>query len=119
MASFQVRRVYEEPQRSDGCRVLVDRLWPRGLSKRAAHLDTWLKEIAPSTELRKWYAHDPAKFAQFSDRYRRELHDPVREDALTEVRELARRGTVTLLTATRDVDHSEAAVIAKVLDGER
>jgi uncharacterized protein YeaO (DUF488 family) len=118
MASIQVRRAYEEPQRSDGCRILVDRLWPRGLSKQAAQLDLWLKEIAPSTELRKWYGHDPAKFAAFSARYREELREPVRQGALTEVRKLAHRRPVTLLTATKDVAHSEATVLADLLRGE-
>lgn len=115
MAAVRVRRVYEPPSRSDGRRVLVDRLWPRGLSKQAAQLDLWLKEIAPSTELRRWYAHDPAKFGTFSARYRAELRESARHDALAEAQRLAGQGTVTLLTATKDVEHSQATVLADVL----
>ena len=105
----RARRVYEEPDASDGKRVLVDRLWPRGLSKAAAHLDEWLKAIAPSDELRRWYGHDPAKFEEFQRRYGDELRDPERAAALEHLRELAAAGPVTLLTATRDLAHSEAA----------
>lgn len=110
-----VRRVYELPDKTDGVRVLVDRLWPRGLSKDAADLDLWLKDVAPSTELRKWYSHDPAKFAGFSSRYRQELAEPPAADALDQLRALAAAGRVTLLTATKDAAHSEAAVLAEVL----
>ena len=108
----QVRRVYDEPEPQDGARVLVDRLWPRGLRKDAAHLDEWAKDVAPSTELRKWYAHDPAKFAEFCRRYTAELASGAPRDALDLLAARAAAGPVTLLTATRDAAHSEAAVLA-------
>ena len=115
MTAVRARRVYEEPEASDGKRILVDRLWPRGLRKDAAHLDEWLKAIAPSDELRRWYGHDPAKFGEFRRRYGDELRDPDRAGALAHLRELAAAGPVTLLTATRDLEHSEAADLAERL----
>lgn len=111
----QVRRVYEEPEPDDGTRVLVDRLWPRGLRKDAAHLDEWAKDVAPSSELRKWYAHDPAKFAEFCRRYTAELSSGTPRAALEHLAGQAAAGPVTLLTATRDAAHSEAAVLAGLL----
>lgn len=111
-AQVRVRRVYDAPDPADGCRVLVDRIWPRGLSKRAAALDEWVKAVAPSAELRRWYGHDPGRFTEFRHRYAAELRDPERSGALAHLRELARSGPVTLLTATRDVAHSQAAVLA-------
>lgn len=114
----QVRRVYDEPEPQDGARVLVDRLWPRGLRKDAAHLDEWAKDVAPSTELRKWYAHDPAKFAEFCRRYTAELATGAPRAALDQLAARAAAGPVTLLTATRDAAHSEAAVLAGLL-GQR
>ncbi len=116
MASdVHVRRIYDEPSADDGARVLVDRVWPRGMKKDAAHLDEWLKDVAPSTELRTWYGHDPAKFAEFRRRYLAELAEPERAAALDRLRGLAGEGPLTLLTATRDVDHSQAAVLAEHL----
>jgi uncharacterized protein YeaO (DUF488 family) len=106
----QVRRVYDPAEPEDGQRVLVDRLWPRGLSKERARLDDWCKEIAPSNELRKWYGHDPDRYAEFARRYRAELADPERAAALAHLRELAGNGRLTLLTATKRSDISEAAV---------
>ncbi len=114
-ARVRVRRVYDPPEPDDGQRVLVDRLWPRGLSKERADLDDWCKEIAPSTELRKWYGHDPERFAEFARRYRAELADPEHEAAFAHLRELADQGRVTLLTATKRSDISEAAVLADLL----
>ena len=111
----QIRRVYDPPQPDDGRRVLVDRLWPRGLSKERARLDDWCREIAPSTELRKWYDHDPDRYVEFARRYRAELDDPERAAALAHLRELAGRGRLTLLTATKRSDISEAAVLADLL----
>jgi uncharacterized protein YeaO (DUF488 family) len=111
----QVRRVYDQPQTDDGQRVLVDRLWPRGLSKERAHLDEWCKEIAPSTELRKWYGHDPDRYDEFARRYRAELDDPERAAAFARLRELAAHGPMTLLTATKRSNISEAAVLAGLL----
>ncbi|MER7720518.1 DUF488 domain-containing protein [Streptomyces flaveolus] len=115
-AEITCRRVYEEPSPQDGKRVLVDRLWPRGVSKEAAHLDKWLKDVAPSTELRRWYHHDPERFDEFRRRYVAELDDPEHEQAVRELRDLAAHGRVTLLTATKDADHSEAAVLAEWLN---
>ncbi|MFF3442927.1 DUF488 domain-containing protein [Streptosporangium sp. NPDC002721] len=111
----RVRRVYEEPEPRDGARVLVDRIWPRGLSKEKAHLEEWCKAVAPSTGLRTWYGHDPARFEEFGRRYRAELEDPERAAALEHLREMARSRTVTLLTATRRADISEAVVLADLL----
>ena len=116
-AKIQVRRIYDEPSRADGTRVLVDRIWPRGVSKARADLDEWCKQIAPSTELRKWYHHDPARFAEFNRRYRGELASGERAAALKHLRALATQHTLTLLTATRDAQRSEAAVLADVLCG--
>jgi uncharacterized protein YeaO (DUF488 family) len=116
-AKVQVRRVYDEPAPGDGTRVLVDRVWPRGLTKAKAGLDEWCKQIAPSTELRKWYSHDPERFEEFGRRYRSELDDPERAEALTHLRELAEGGTLTLLTATKQPEISEAAVLAQLLKG--
>ena len=114
-AQVRLRRVYETPDPSDGQRVLVDRLWPRGLTKNKAALDEWLKAVAPSDELRRWYGHQPDKFPAFRQRYEQELRSPERSAALDHLRQLARGGTVTLLTATRDIEHSEAAVLAEEL----
>ena len=111
----QIRRVYDPPQPDDGRRVLVDRLWPRGLSKERARLDDWCREIAPSTELRKWYDHDPDRYVEFARRYRAELDDPERAAAIAHLRELAGRGRLTLLTATKRSDISEAVVLADLL----
>jgi len=113
--TIRVRRVYEQPSAADGARVLVDRLWPRGLRKDAARLDDWAKDVAPSAELRTWYQHDPAKFGEFRRRYMAELDSPGPREALNRIRALAANGPVTLLTATRDPDISEAAVLAGVL----
>ena len=115
----RVRRVYDPPDPADGHRVLVDRLWPRGLSKSAAALDEWVKAVAPSDELRRWYGHEPDKFPAFQERYVAELQAPERADALAHLRRLADSGPLTLLTATRDVDHSQAAVLAARLRGAR
>lgn len=111
----RVRRVYEAPVRGDGVRVLVDRIWPRGLSKERASLREWCKEVAPSTALRKWYDHDPERFEEFGQRYRAELESPERAEALGHLRDLAAHGTVTLLTATKRADISEATVLAELL----
>jgi uncharacterized protein YeaO (DUF488 family) len=108
----RVRRIYDEPADQDGTRVLVDRIWPRGLTKARADLAEWCKQVAPSTALRKWYGHDPAKFEEFVSRYRAELEEPERAAALRHLRDLAERHPLTLLTATRDPDISEAAVLA-------
>jgi uncharacterized protein YeaO (DUF488 family) len=116
-AQVRLRRVYEAPDPSDGRRVLVDRLWPRGLAKDKAAIDEWLKTVAPSDELRRWYGHQPERFPAFRQRYRHELCGAEQSDALDHLRQLTRRGTVTLLTATRDIGHSQAAVLAELLRG--
>jgi uncharacterized protein YeaO (DUF488 family) len=111
----RVGRVYEARGEHDGHRVLVDRLWPRGLAKERAALDTWLKEVAPSPGLRTWYGHDPERFDEFADRYRAELDQPERSDGLRRLRELHRTGPLTLLTATKRPELSHAAVLAALL----
>ncbi len=111
----KVRRVYDEPAGTDGTRVLVDRIWPRGLTKDKAALDEWCKSVAPSTALRKWYSHDPGRFDEFDRRYRSELEEPERAEALQHLRDLAEQHTVTLLTATKQPDISEATVLARLL----
>ncbi|MGH2774780.1 MAG: DUF488 domain-containing protein [Actinomycetota bacterium] len=111
----RMRRIYDEPTRKDGTRVLVDRVWPRGLSKDEAHIDEWCKQVAPSTKLRKWYDHDPERFAEFTRRYLAELEDPEGAKALASLRKRARDRTLTLLTATKDIEISQAAVLADVL----
>jgi len=112
----RVRRVYDEPSAADGARVLVDRVWPRGVRKDALRLDEWAKDVAPSAGLRTWYGHDPAKFDDFRQRYLGELTGSPQRAALGRLRALASSGKpLTLLTATRDVDHSQAAVLARLL----
>jgi uncharacterized protein YeaO (DUF488 family) len=114
-AGVQVRRIYDDPADGDGTRVLVDRVWPRGISRENAHIDEWRRDIAPSTELRKWYGHDPDRFEEFTRRYLVELQEPERMAALTDLRSLARRGPVTLLTATKETDLSQAAVLVDLV----
>ncbi len=113
--TVQVRRVYDDPAPGDGIRVLVDRIWPRGMTREKASLDEWCKQIAPSTVLRKWYGHDPERFEEFTRRYRKELTEPERAEALEHLRGLARTGTLTLLTASKAADISEATVLAGLL----
>jgi uncharacterized protein YeaO (DUF488 family) len=113
--AVQVRRVYDHRVRGDGTRVLVDRIWPRGMTKEKADLDEWCKQIAPSNELRKWYNHAPEKFEEFTRRYQQELTEPARAESLAHLRELAKARTLTLLTASKAVDISEATVLAAVL----
>lgn len=109
------RRVYDEASRDDGKRVLVDRVWPRGMRKEEAHLDEWLRDVAPSSDLRKWYGHEPSRFDEFRRRYLAELRDAEHRQAAEHLREMAAHDALTLLTATRDVDHSQAAVLAEWL----
>jgi uncharacterized protein YeaO (DUF488 family) len=117
--NVKTRRIYDPPLPDDGTRVLVDRIWPRGVSKDRAHLDEWCKDIAPSTELRKWYSHDPTLFEEFVARYHDELTESTRAHALAHLRGLAKKGTLTLLTATKDADLSEAAVPADLVGSGR
>ncbi len=113
--SITVKRMYEPPAPEDGRRFLVDRLWPRGVSKERARLDGWLRELAPSTELRRWFGHDPARWQEFKRRYREELSEPDRQQALETLRQAASEGPVTLLYAARDIEHNEAQVLAELL----
>jgi uncharacterized protein YeaO (DUF488 family) len=109
-----VRRIYELDPDEQGIRVLVDRLWPRGVAKADAPIDEWCKEVAPSNDLRRWYGHDPAKFDEFSSRYRTELEEPGRAEALGHLKKLAGDGLV-LVTATKKPEISQAAVLAELL----
>jgi uncharacterized protein YeaO (DUF488 family) len=111
--TIRIKRVYEEPDASDGMRILVDRLWPRGLTKEKAKVDLWLKDVAPSTELRKWFAHDPARWAEFRTRYLEELKGDKEQISL--LRQEAAKGTVTLVYGARDQQHNEAVVLQKLL----
>lgn len=108
-----LKRVYDAPEKRDGCRVLVDRLWPRGLSKKSARLDYWLRDVAPSTALRRWFAHDPEKWNEFRKRYVRELE--AQPEGVKQLRALARKGTVTLLFGARDEKHNHAVVLRAYL----
>jgi uncharacterized protein YeaO (DUF488 family) len=114
--TVRIRRIYDEPSADDGRRILVDRLWPRGVSKERARLDDWCKEVAPSTELRRWYGHDPERFEEFSARYRTELSEGEQATALSRIAVDARNGGVTLLTATKVPEISEAVVIKSVIE---
>ena len=112
---IQMRRVYEPPAPGDGYRVLIDRIWPRGVRKEEARLDAWLKELAVSPELRRWFGHDPARWGEFRERYRRELRAPERRGCLQELAERARAGPVTIVYGARDAEHNNAVVLAEVL----
>ena len=114
-----MKRIYDDPEPSDGRRVLVDRLWPRGMSRDAAAVDEWMRDVAPSHELRRWYGHDPRRFAEFAARYRAELAHPAHAPALATLRGYAEAGPLTVLTATRDLDHAHAAVLAEVIGSGR
>ncbi|MFK0170857.1 DUF488 domain-containing protein [Streptomyces sp. NPDC090306] len=113
--SVRVRRVYEPPDEGDGVRVLVDRLWPRGLSKDAARVDEWPKGLTPTAGLRRWYHSGEGDFEEFRRRYEAELSEPEAAELLRTVRELVKHGPVTLLTASREPEHSHAAVLADLL----
>lgn len=113
--TLALKRVYDAPEPGDGTRVLVERLWPRGLSKERAHVDLWLKEVAPSHELRTWFGHDPQKFAEFRRRYQAELASETGQKALATLRELAQREPVTLVFAAHDTEHNNAVVLRDLL----
>ena len=114
-AHLRLKRAYEPPERKDGRRILVDRLWPRGVSKVEAGIDEWMKELAPSTGLRKWFGHDPDRWDEFRRRYATEIH--AHADLLAHLRDLARKGTVTLVYSARDTLHNDAVVLREVLLG--
>lgn len=113
---IQVKRVYVDAESGDGTRVLVDRLWPRGVRKESLAHDVWLKEVAPTSALRTWYGHDPARFEEFAERYRQELAEGEQQEALTQLRSWATHGRLTLLTATKRDDISAATVLARLLE---
>lgn len=116
----ELKRAYDEPSPSDGARVLVDRLWPRGVSKEAAQLAAWLKDLAPSDELRKWYHARPTQWAAFRKRYIEELNSPAAEAALEELHEIARKHKrLTLVFASRNIERNNATVLRDLLQGAR
>ncbi len=112
----QVRRIYDDPAADDGLRVLVDRRWPRGVTKARADVDEWCRDVAPSDALRKWYDHDPEKFEEFGRRYRKELEEPDRAAALQHLATLAAGERLTLLTATKRAEISQAMVLLGLLE---
>lgn len=111
----RVARLYDTPSPDDGWRVLVDRIWPRGIRKEGAPFDEWCKEVAPSPQLRRWYDHQPDRLPEFRRRYEEELEDPQRQTAVQQLRERAMEGPVTLLTASKDLSLSHAVVIQAAL----
>ncbi len=113
--SIGIKRAYEAAAPGDGHRVLIDRLWPRGVSRSAARIDEWRKELAPSDALRRWFGHDPARWQEFGARYRQELEAPEAQAALRELAARARRGTVTLVYGARDTEHNNAVVVRQML----
>lgn len=114
IGSIKIKRVYELPDKGDGMRILVDRLWPRGVSKTAAQIDLWLKEIAPSNALRKWFGHDPAKWAEFRKRYSRELEK--NSAAVAQLKQFVNKGKVTLVYGARDEEHNNAVALKEHLE---
>jgi uncharacterized protein YeaO (DUF488 family) len=116
LLKVEIKRVYADPDRADGTRILVDRLWPRGLSKERARVDLWLKDIAPSTELRKWFSHDPSKWTEFQARYRQELKSEA--DLLDVLKKKAAKGPITLLYGAKDEVHNEAVVLRSLLQSK-
>jgi len=113
VVDIRLKRAYDPAERSDGYRVLVDRLWPRGVSKEEAKVDEWARDLAPSGELRKWFSHDPSRFVEFRARYMQELRS--RRAQLTDLRRRARRGRLTIVYAARDTEHNDAVVLAEAL----
>ena len=116
--TMKIARIYDPPESGDGVRVLADRLWPRGVRKDDPRFDRWVKDVAPSSELRRWYNHDPARYDEFVARYEDELRNPVAADALDGLRRLADEGPITLLTSAKDVEHGHLAVLARLLEGD-
>jgi uncharacterized protein YeaO (DUF488 family) len=111
---IKVKRIYDQPLSDDGKRILIDRLWPRGIRKEEAPMDEWLKDIAPSNELRKWFGHDPALWGEFKKKYARELRG--HRDLVEKLKEEARRGTITLLYGAKDTEHNNAVALKEILD---
>lgn len=112
--NVRIKRVYDTPAAADGTRILIDRLWPRGLTKEAAAIDVWLKDVAPSPELRTWFGHDPARWEEFEARYRNELNSRVA--ALDELRQQLAAGPVTLVYGAKDSEHNNALVLKRYLE---
>jgi uncharacterized protein YeaO (DUF488 family) len=112
--SIELKRAYDRAAETDGCRVLVDRIWPRGVAKNELRIDLWLKDLAPSTALRKWFGHDPTKWVEFKRRYARELEQ--RSDALEQLVEKARTGRVTLVFGAKDTEHNNAVALKQYLE---
>ncbi|HEX5413603.1 MAG TPA: DUF488 family protein [Terriglobia bacterium] len=113
--AVNISRAYDKPGAREGIRILVDGLWPRGVSKADLKISAWEKSIAPSKELRSWYGHDPEKWPEFRKRYRKELHEPPRKEVLDRLIAMAGKGTLTLVFGARDAEHSNAAVIAEAI----
>ena len=111
---IKIKRVYEKPEDEDGIRILVDRLWPRGLTKEKASIDLWLKDIAPGTELRKWFGHDPSKWDEFRKRYCQELKNNIEQGLL--LKQQMKKGTVTLVYGAKDEEHNEALVLKELFN---
>ena len=116
MKSINIKRVYDDKSENDGYRVFIDRLWPRGVKKEDAHFDEWLKDLAPSTELRKWFDHDPDRFDEFRKRYKKELQE--HKDDLDKLRKRAKTEKITLLYAAKDEEMNNAVVVKEILEGE-
>ena len=115
--NLKLKRVYEPSDKNDGTRILIDRLWPRGMTKAKADVDIWLKELAPSAELRKWFGHDPDKWTEFKKRYRAELEE--NDEQLARLREEIKKGAVTLLYGAKDEEHNDAVVLAEFLRDQK
>jgi len=110
---IKIKRVYDPPEADDGKRILIDRLWPRGIKKESLEMDEWLKDIAPSDGLRKWFSHDPAKYHEFKKRYVKELEK--KKETIERIRDEAKKETVTLLFSAKDVEHNNATILKEVL----
>lgn len=115
--NIKIKRVYESPEEEDGRRILIDRLWPRGMAKAKAGVDLWLKEIAPSAELRKWFDHEPGKWAEFKKRYRAELEE--NDEQVTLLKEEIKKGDVTLLYGAKDEEHNDAVVLLEFMRSQK
>lgn len=114
---LKIKRAYDKPESADGKRILIDRLWPRGLSKTEARIDEWLKDLGPSTELRKWFGHDPEKWEEFRSRYIEELSAPGKKALLERIAQMAGQADVTLIYSARDTEHSDVKVLYELITG--
>jgi uncharacterized protein YeaO (DUF488 family) len=112
---IKIKRIYDPPEKSDGVRILVDRLWPRGISKEKARIDEWLKVIAPSDQLRKWFGHEPVRWEEFQKQHRQELKSPEKQVLMRRLKSLVKKGTITLLFAAKDAEHNNAKALANFL----